>query len=180
MSRTGTALRTQGVTTERIAGDTRTDTARIAAEFARQRLGWAADLSLLARGDGFADALAGSAHGGFTASPILLTQSPTMLSEPTTRFFRSACPEVRTGDPLDAERLSEEETTVDGQDAIRREDRLTEDGIRGPEGARVTTWVIDLEVSILIASTHEVADLDYEENRDILDAMVEELDLTRS
>jgi hypothetical protein len=64
-----------------------------------------------------------------------------------------------SGDPLGAEVLEEEETTVAGQDAWRREDRLTEDGIRGPDGARVMTWVVDLEGSILVASTHEVAAL---------------------
>lgn len=85
-----------------------------------------------------------------------------------------------SGDPLDAERLSEEETTVAGQAARRVEDRLTEGGIRGPEGARVTTWTVDLDGSILVASTHEVADLDYEQNRDVLDAMVRALELTRT
>lgn len=88
--------------------------------------------------------------------------------------------EARASDPLDAEVLEEEALTVAGRDATRREDRLTEDGIRGPQGARVTTYIVDLDGSIFVASTTEVDDLDYETNRDVLDEMLEHLELDRT
>lgn len=81
------------------------------------------------------------------------------------------------GPSPDAELVAEEELTVDGRRAVRREDRLTEDGLRGPSGARVTTYTVDLDGSILVARTHEVGGLDYETNRAVLDAVMESLSL---
>lgn len=87
---------------------------------------------------------------------------------------------ARQPDPLAAEVLDEQDTTVGGQDAVRREERLTEDGIRGPEGARVTTYTVDLDGFILVASTTELPSLDYETNQEVLDEMMGELELART
>lgn len=84
------------------------------------------------------------------------------------------------GPSPDAQLLEEETLTVDGQRARRHEDRLTQTGLRGPEGARVTTYVVDLDGAILVARTHEVADLDYEHNRDVLDAVMARMSLRRA
>lgn len=68
---------------------------------------------------------------------------------------------------------------MDGRRAVRREDRLTETGLRGPSGARVTTYTVDLDGAILVTRTHEVADVDYERNRAVLDAVMERLSVRR-
>lgn len=81
------------------------------------------------------------------------------------------------GPSPDAELLEEETLTVNGQRALRLDDRLTQTGIRGPEGARVTTYVVDLDGAILVARTHEVAGLDYGHNREVLGAVMARMTL---
>ena len=84
----------RGYTVERVAGANRAATARVLADMARSRLGWDMELQLLARGDDFPDALAGSIHGAATTSPILLASSPTTLGTETARWLRNNCPQV--------------------------------------------------------------------------------------
>ncbi len=84
----------RGYEVERWSGATRTETAATVADNATERLGFDVGLSLLARGDDFADALAASAHGGANGAPILLTATPTILSQPTRAWFTAACPAV--------------------------------------------------------------------------------------
>lgn len=47
--------------------------------FAEQEFGWRLTHLNVARGDGFADALAGAPHAGEEEAPILLTVSPTQI-----------------------------------------------------------------------------------------------------
>jgi putative cell wall-binding protein len=68
------------ITTERLGGSSRTETARLIAEWARTNLAFVNTHVDMARGDGFADALAGAAHAGVTKSPILLTVNNNILS----------------------------------------------------------------------------------------------------
>lgn len=78
-------------------------------------------------------------------------------------------------DPM-SELLSRRETQVDGRAAVARERRATEDGLTGPAGARHFTYAVDMGGErTLILSTYEVADLDYERNRDVLDAVAQDL-----
>jgi hypothetical protein len=82
-------------------------------------------------------------------------------------------------DPLDAqgEILEERETTVEGRTAMLVELRSTGEGLT-PEGERSTTWTIDLDGEILVATTSSVGETDYERDKRILDRMViEELTL---
>lgn len=68
------------ITTVRLQGSSRTETARAIAEYALASMSFVNTHADVARGDGFADALAGAAHGGVTKSPILLTVSNVRLS----------------------------------------------------------------------------------------------------
>jgi putative cell wall-binding protein len=69
----------EGTTTQRLQGNTRRETAVEIANFAVANLGFVETHVNLARGDDFADALAGGPHGGVDRAPILLTAGPTAL-----------------------------------------------------------------------------------------------------
>lgn len=86
----------RGYTVERWDGAGRTDTAASVAEEAIDRLGFTADLALVARGDDFPDALAASVHGGVDAAPMLLTADPTTLGDATGQWLVDRCPDVET------------------------------------------------------------------------------------
>lgn len=73
----------RGIATRRLGGANRQATAAQIADFALSELGFDGQGVVLARGDAFPDALAGGLQAGRTRAPILLTQSPTQLSEPT-------------------------------------------------------------------------------------------------
>lgn len=79
-----TQLEALGVSVLRIAGTDYTNTAQLLAQFelSSNVLNWAAGHTydiLVARGDFFADALAGSALSGMTQAPIVLTLNPNTL-----------------------------------------------------------------------------------------------------
>jgi putative cell wall-binding protein len=69
------------ITTVRLQGAERTETARAVAEYTLANLGFTSAHVNLARGDEFPDALAGGPHAGRERSPILLTASATALAE---------------------------------------------------------------------------------------------------
>jgi putative cell wall-binding protein len=89
-------LRGLGITVIRLAGADRTATAAAVARFAvgdspGYPVGLAFDRSAvtLARGDGFADALAGAAYAGDRAIPLLLTTTPDALGAATVGYLQS-------------------------------------------------------------------------------------------
>lgn len=84
----------QGYQVERWGGDHRMHTATIVADNARNRLGFNASLTLLARGDDFPDGLSASVHAGAHRAPIVLTHNPTTLSDTTRGWLSARCPEV--------------------------------------------------------------------------------------
>ena len=88
-------LESRGYNVERIAGTNRMQTATEMADFAIEFLDFDANNPAIARGDVFADALAISPFQGAQDSPLLLTASPTVLSEPTENWLAAACPEVQ-------------------------------------------------------------------------------------
>lgn len=69
-------------TVERVSGTDRTATATALADWAITKAGFEIDHVNLARGDEFADALAGGPHGGREKAPTLLAASPTALDTP--------------------------------------------------------------------------------------------------
>lgn len=78
-----------GINVRRIAGQNRQETAVKVFEYAEQALGWTPEHVNLARGDGFADALAGAPHAAVERSPVLLTARVDELGSVTREFLRS-------------------------------------------------------------------------------------------
>lgn len=89
-----------GMNVTRIAGSNRQETAIKLFQFAEQKFGWTLDHVNLARGDDFADALAGGPHAGQERAPILLTSGVDDLSSTTRAFLRSRAGTVRSIDVL--------------------------------------------------------------------------------
>lgn len=88
-----------GTAPVRLAGDSRYETSRLVADFAYDRLGANTQRVVLARGDSFADALAGGPHGGRVGGPLLLVQ-PTSLPAPATLLLQQRCFDLLAGDVL--------------------------------------------------------------------------------
>lgn len=76
-------IESKGITVSRLFGPDRTATAARIADFEVDNLGWQVANVNLARGDAFADALAGGPHEGTERAPLLLTVKPDALGAPT-------------------------------------------------------------------------------------------------
>lgn len=76
-----------GVEVRRVAGNDRTLTATAIADVAVDELGYSVTHANLARGDDFADALAGSANAGQEIAPILLTLRSDSLGTAAASWF---------------------------------------------------------------------------------------------
>jgi putative cell wall-binding protein len=93
---------------ERVAGPDRATTASAVAWWARDVLGWQGAHANLARGDGFADAIAGSAHAGTEQAPVLLAASPTSLGAAAHDYLKANVLSIKSVDFFgDAEALTE-------------------------------------------------------------------------
>lgn len=79
------------IVTQRLAGPNRMATSSAVAEFTRRQLTGRSEV-LLARGDGFADALAAGTLGGLRQDPVLLTAGPDRLGEPAAQWVAGECP----------------------------------------------------------------------------------------
>lgn len=95
-----TAIRALGIRVERLAGETRAETAVKIADFEVDRLAWPSDHVNLARGDAFADALAGSPHEGAEQGPLLLTNGPGILGPATRTWLQQRSATVSSIDVL--------------------------------------------------------------------------------
>jgi hypothetical protein len=89
-------LEARGYTTDRRAETTRFGTAVAIANLAIDEFGFRDDHVNLARGNDFADALAGGPHGGVDRSPIVLS-FPETLPEPTRAFLAGSCATLTDG-----------------------------------------------------------------------------------
>ena len=90
----------KGIRVIRIAGSDRTATAASIADFEVDDLGYQAAHVNLARGDQFADALAGGPHEGTERAPLLLTTGPGSLGAASTTWLRGRSAQVATIDVL--------------------------------------------------------------------------------
>lgn len=82
-------------TVDRVAGETRTETATEVADYAMEFLGFdAADITLT-RGNEFPDALSVAPLAGKNHNPILLTRDSETLSEPTRDWLAQKCEAVQ-------------------------------------------------------------------------------------
>ncbi|MBW8825625.1 MAG: cell wall-binding repeat-containing protein [Acidobacteria bacterium] len=86
-----------GITVTRLAGADRSDTAAKVAGFATGTLGFPQSAVDLARGDSYADALAGGPLAGGEAAPILLTQNPTTLGAATRSYLSANAGKITSG-----------------------------------------------------------------------------------
>ena len=82
-------LRNMSIEIVRFAGATRTETATLVADWALANMSFSESHVNLARGNDFADALAGGPHGGQEDAPILLTTSERDLGDATRRWLRN-------------------------------------------------------------------------------------------
>ena len=82
-------LEALGVSTERLAGRNRAETATFVADFALARLDFEGVNVILARGDNFPDALAGGPLGGERRAVILLTATPCQLAIETREWLEA-------------------------------------------------------------------------------------------
>lgn len=87
-------LTTLGVTSERLAGETRQGTALAVANFEYGVLGFGGDDMVLARGDDYPDALAAGPRAGDEIMPIILTNSPTALGKDGSDFIKGHAHEL--------------------------------------------------------------------------------------
>ncbi|GAC1592489.1 MAG: hypothetical protein NVS3B21_12190 [Acidimicrobiales bacterium] len=87
-----------GIATKRLAGADRTATAATIAQFAITSLSFSSTRISLARGDGFADALAGGPFGGSNLITTVLSSSPTTLGTATQQFLAANAANLATGD----------------------------------------------------------------------------------
>lgn len=72
--------------------------------------------------------------------------------------------------------LSREETTVAGRQTVRVKVQSTGDALL-PEGVHSYRDHVDVDGGTLTATTHDVGDVGYEANKDIVDQMMESLEL---
>lgn len=79
-------------------------------------------------------------------------------------------------DSLGEQVLSREEITVAGHQAVRVEAESTGDALL-PEGVRSYRYHVEVDDGTLTATTHDVGDLAYETNKEVLDDMMETLEL---
>lgn len=80
-------INAMGINVRRVSGDTRQATARRMAQLTEGELQYAIDRVILARGDDFADGLAGGSRGGWLEAPVLFTASPTELGDEARSFI---------------------------------------------------------------------------------------------
>ena len=85
------------ITVTRIAGASRSETAALVADYEIANLGFSGAHVELARGDGFADALAAGPHGGKAKAPLLLTGSPNTLSASTSDWLEANAETLKDG-----------------------------------------------------------------------------------
>lgn len=107
----------RGFEVERWHGTTRAGTAAMVADNAEQRLGFSPDVTLLARGDSFADALTAGVQGGMDTSPVLLAADAHRLSAESHRWLADACPETGVVRAIGGQEAISDGTLADGVDA---------------------------------------------------------------
>lgn len=81
-----------------------------------------------------------------------------------------------TGESVTNRVLSEERVELAGREGVRMEIEATGEGLLDA-GTRTYLYALPVGEETILASTTDVGDLDYERNREVLDAMVETLEL---
>lgn len=120
-------LRDLGLNVERVAGDTRQETATELADFGREFLDLDLEQVELTRGDLFVDALATGPYAGAELNPIVLTNTPDDLSDATSTWLAEQCEGISTIEAIGGDQAV---TPAVLNDAARAADcdTTTEDG----------------------------------------------------
>ena len=95
-----TEIKSLGIDVVRFAGANRMETATLVADWALGNVSFTRSHVNLARGDDFADALAGAPHAGREPAPIVLTQSQSQLGAPTATWLRNHAGTLESGHVL--------------------------------------------------------------------------------
>ena len=93
-------IKTMQISVVRLAGADRTQTAERIADYAIGSLAFDTDHVNLARGDAFADALAGGPHGGKERAPLMLTAGPNTIGTSAPDWLRGWSATLSTGHVL--------------------------------------------------------------------------------
>ena len=86
-----TAVADRGPEVVRLGGSTRVETSTIVAEWAADRLAFGLDDVMLARGDDFPDAMTAGQLAGVGLRPLVVSATPTTLSDEGRTFFGRNC-----------------------------------------------------------------------------------------
>jgi len=113
------AITAMSITVTRIAGNDRSETAAKVADYALANLGFTNTKVDLARGDGFADALAGSAHAGKVLAPLLLTLDSETVGASTKDWLSAHASTLASGvidgGPAAVSTIAESDATTAGR-----------------------------------------------------------------
>jgi putative cell wall-binding protein len=115
-----TAIEQRGSAVVRVAGSERAETAARFADVAVAHLGFDPARVLLARGDGFADALAAAPRGGELPAPILLAASPDTLGRFTQRWLTRFCEQIATVEAVGGPDAIEDEILARAVEVVGR------------------------------------------------------------
>lgn len=110
------------VNTQRLAGPDRMATSAAVADFTRRQLTGRAEV-LLARGDGFADALAAGTLGGLHQDPVLLTAGPDRLGQPAAQWLVDECPGLDAVRAIGGDRAVSDDVLAAAADCHQARDR---------------------------------------------------------
>ncbi|HVM52903.1 MAG TPA: cell wall-binding repeat-containing protein [Acidimicrobiales bacterium] len=113
------AIEAMGIAVRRVAGASRQATAAALAEVARGELSYPTERVLLARGDSFADALAGGTRGGHLFAPILLISAAGTLGVDARSFISDNAGTIATVDALGGTAAVSDATLNDAVAAAR-------------------------------------------------------------
>ncbi|MCW2680133.1 MAG: hypothetical protein JWM62_1534 [Frankiales bacterium] len=113
-------IQAMGIDTQRLAGTNRAATAVAVAAYAYDQLGFDRSHVNLARGDQFADALAGGPHGGREGAPILLTLTARTVGTATLDFLQARGGALRAGHIFGGTGAVTQEAEDEAEAAARR------------------------------------------------------------
>ncbi|WP_337060624.1 cell wall-binding repeat-containing protein [Kineococcus sp. G2] len=113
-------LEAMGLTVRRVAGADRQATSVAMFDFAAQEFGWTPQHVTLARGDAFADAVAGATRAGRRHAPMLLTTGPDDLGGAARAFLNTHAGEVSTLEVLGDQSAVSDAVVADAVNAVTR------------------------------------------------------------
>lgn len=140
----------------RLAGPTRQATAVEVADFAMMQFNYTGELTLLARADGFADALTAGLHAGRHDAAILLAGT-NRLAHPTATWLHDLCPTVEVVRAVGGPAAISQQTLDDAQQQARH--------CHSAEGQTGETYIVQPTTPVT-ATPGTTVDLSVEDRHD--------------